>query len=600
MTKKRVTPALMIVAVAALVAACGGGGSSSDSGSGSTPAATAGGAGSSTAAAGQGSGDFLDGGFPAAETPTKGGRLSIAYDSNIDCWNGLSYYGISWSYFYFMARGLYDYPNTVKQPDTDSVRPALAADMPTVSPDGLTYTVKLRPGLKFPDGTPVTSKDVKSTYEYILDPNIQCATGGPPSSGYYAGIVGYDDYNTKMTDSKGQDNPGISGIKTVDDLTTSFTLTAPDGSFLRALAMGWSYIREASKTEHKVTDLSPPYVGPYKITKYVTDKSLTIDREPTWADNVKAGVPEEANEDNVDGIDADLAMPNDIATQKLKDNQLDIGDGAIVGSDVPAIAQDPQYKNRYFSTPDASIDYGVFRTDKPPFDNPKVRQAVNYAVDREQNAKIIGGTLSRQPWSQLLSSNLLGSEKTDIYPTTSDPDKAKQLIQESGVATPIKITLVHFAEDPAPQQAQAIKESLDAVGFQVTLKAVSSDAFYGVLDDDKADWSIGLAAWGQDYSDAITYFKPLLTCPGGKPTGSNYGNFCDTAFDSAVDTINKMPPGADRTNQFAKLSTDTATNQTPWWVMDQRRKVNLVSERLGNFIYGPAKQYYFASYFIKQ
>src|SRR4051812_41972004 len=596
--RKRAVPALMIAAIAVVVAACGGGGSSSSTSGGSTPAATAGGA--STAAAGSDSGDFLKGGFPAPTTPTKGGRLTIAYDSNIDCWNGLSYYGISWSYFYFMARGLYDYPNTVKQPDTDTVQPALAADMPQVSPDGLTYTVKLRPGLTFPDGTPVTSKDVKSTFEYILDPNIQCATGGPPSSGYYAGIVGYDEYNTKMTDSKGKDNPGISGIKTVDDLTTSFTLSAPDGSFLRALAMGWAYIREASKTEHKVTDLSPPYVGPYKITTYTTDKSLKIDREPTWAANVKAGVPEDPNEDNLDGIDADLAMPNDIATQKLKDNQLDIGDGAIVGSDVPAIAQDAQFKDRYFSTPDAAIDYGVFRTDKAPFDNPKLRQAVNYAVDRTQNSKIIGGARSREPWSQLLAENLLAGEPHDVYPNTPDADKAKQLIQESGVATPIKIKLVHFAEDPAPQQAQAIKESLDAVGFQVTLQAVSSDAFYGVLDDEKADWSIGLAGWGQDYSDAITYFKPLLSCPNGKPTGSNYGNFCDATFDKAITDINKLPPGADRTKQFAKLSTDTATNQTPWWVMDQRRKVNLVSDRLGNFIYGPAKQYYFASYFIKQ
>src|SRR6476646_6650113 len=181
MTNKRVVPALMIAAVAVVVAACGGGGSSSSSSS-STPAATAGGA--STAAAAGSDADFLKGGFPAPTTPTKGGRLTIAYDSNIDCWNGLSYYGISWSYFYFMARGLYDYPNTVKQPDTDTVQPALAADMPEVSSDGLTYTVKLRPGLTFPDGTPVTSKDVKSTFGYILDHHIQCATGGPPSSGH--------------------------------------------------------------------------------------------------------------------------------------------------------------------------------------------------------------------------------------------------------------------------------------------------------------------------------------------------------------------------------------------------------------------------------
>src|SRR4051794_22570092 len=214
MTNKRVLSALAIGAVALVVAACGGAGDSTTSSAGSTPGDTGASSTPATSTGAAGGGDFLDGGVPAKETPVKGGRLTIAYDSNIDCWNGLSYYGISWSYFYFMARGLYDYPNTVKQPDTDTVQPALAADMPQVSPDGLTYTVKLRPGLTFPDGTPVTSKDVKSTFEYILDPNIQCATGGPPSSGYYAGIVGYDEYNTKMTDSKGKDNPGISGIKT--------------------------------------------------------------------------------------------------------------------------------------------------------------------------------------------------------------------------------------------------------------------------------------------------------------------------------------------------------------------------------------------------
>jgi ABC-type transport system substrate-binding protein len=596
MTNKRVLSALAIGAVALVVAACGGSGDSTTSGA-STPGDTGATSGTSTDAAG--GGDFMDGGFAAKETPVKGGRLTIAYDSNIDCWNGLSYYGISWSYFYFMARGLYGYPNTVKAPETDTIQPELAADMPTVSPDGLTYTVKLRPGLKFPDGSPVTAKDVKATYEYMVDPNIQCATGGPPSSGYYDVIEGYAEYNKAMTDSKGADNPGISGITVVDDLTTQFKLTAVDGSFIRALAMGWGFIRPAA-TPHKVTDTPPPFVGPYHLTKYVSDKSLTIDREPTWADNVKAGVPEAADENNIDGIDADLAMPNDIATQKLKDSQLDIGDGAIIGSDVPAIAQDPQFKDRYYSTPDAAIDYGVFRTDKAPFDNPKLRQAVNYAVDRTQNSKIIGGVLKRQPWGELLSSNLMAEQPTDTYPDTPDVEKAKALVAESGVATPIKIELVHFAEDPAPQQAQAIKEALDAVGFQVTLKAVSSDAFYGVLDDDKAPWSIGLAGWGQDYSDAITYFRPLLSCPDGKPTGSNYGNFCDAAFDAKILEINKMPTGPERTAAWAQLAHDTNVNQTPWWVMDNRRVVNLVSARLGNFIYGPAKQYYFASYFIKQ
>ena len=561
-----------------------------DTGASSTPA-------TSTGAAG--GGDFLDGGFPAKETPVKGGRLTIAYDSNIDCWNGLSYYGISWSYFYFMARGLYGYPNTVEQPATDTVQPEIAADMPEISADGLTYTVKLRQGIKFPDGSPVTAKDVKATYEYMVDPNIQCATGGPPSSGYYNVIEGYDEYNKAMTDSKGADNPGISGITVVDDLTVAFKLKEVDGSFLRALAMGWGFIRPAA-TPHKVTDTPPPFVGPYHLTKYVSDKSVTIDREPTWADNVAAGMPEEADENNIDGIDADLAMPNDIATQKLKDNQLDIGDGAIIGSDVPALAQDDAVQ-------------GPLLLDARRGD--RLRRVPHRQGAVRQREAPPGGQLRRRPDAELQDHRRRpeapavgraavvepdGRPADRHFPDTPDVEKAKALVAESGVATPIKIELVHFAEDPAPQQAQAIKESLDAVGFDVTLKAVSSDAFYGVLDDDTAPWSIGLAGWGQDYSDAITFFRPLLSCPDGKPTGSNYGNFCDAAFDAKILEINKMPVGDERTAAWAQLAHDTAINQTPWWVMDNRRVVNLVSERLGNFIYGPAKQYYFASYFIKQ
>ena len=134
MTNKRVLSALAIGAVALVVAACGGSGDdSSTSGAASTPGDTGASSTPATSTGAAGGGDFLDGGFPAKETPVKGGRLTIAYDSNIDCWNGLSYYGISWSYFYFMARGLYGYPNTVEQPATDTVQPEIAADMPEIS-----------------------------------------------------------------------------------------------------------------------------------------------------------------------------------------------------------------------------------------------------------------------------------------------------------------------------------------------------------------------------------------------------------------------------------------------------------------------------------
>jgi len=573
--------AIALVAVAAVAAACGSSSSSSS---------TASGGGATTAAA---SGDFLKGGFAAAVTPKKGGTLKMAMNDNIDCWNGLSYYGISWSVFYFMARGLYGYPNTVVAPATNQMQPDLAADMPTISSDGLSYTVKLRSGLTFPDGSPVTAKDVKATFEYILDPNIQCATGGPPASGYYSDIVGESDYSDAMTKSKGKNNPGISGIKVVDDLTTQFTLNKPDGSFPKALAMAWAFIVPAS-TPHKKTDTPPPYVGPYKISDYQLDKSVTIVREPTWAKNVAAGVPENATENNIDGISAAIGVPDETQFAQLKNNELDMTfDGsAPTGSEIPATANDPQYKDRFYSTPDAAVDYAVFRTDKAPFDNVKLRQAVNYAIDREAIVKIIGGSLSRSPWSQILSENLLYGQSPDVY--AMDVAKATQLVKDSGVATPINITLANFSDNPAPQVSASIKETLEAIGFKVTVKALSADVYYGFLADPKSDYNIGIAGWGEDYADAITYYKPLLLCG----QGSNYGQFCDKGFDAQVATINALPDGADRNGQFAQLSTDTAKNLAPWATLDLRRKVSFISNRLGNYIWGPGKQFYFGSYFL--
>lgn len=566
--------AVSIVALAATMGACG---SSSSSGGGDSAG-----------------GNYLDGGFPATETPVKGGTLKMAMNDNLDCWNGLSYYGIAWSVSYFTSRGLYGYPNTVAEPQTNDMQPDLAEAMPQVSSDGLTYTVKLRKGLTFPDGSPVTSKDVKATYEYMMDPNIQCATGGPPASGYYAGIAGVDAYTKAMTDSKGASNPGISGIKAVDDLTTSFTLTEPDGSFPRALAMAWAFIRPAS-TPHKKTDVPPPAVGPYKISQYDLNKSVTIVREPTWAKNVAAGVPEAANENNVDEVTVKIGVPDETQYAQLKNNQLDITfDGsAPIGSQIPATANDPQFKDRFFSTPDAAVDYLAFRTDKAPFDNLKLRQAVNYAIDRDAIVKVIGGKLSRSPWSQILSQNLLPGQPTDIY--GYDLQKAKQLVADSGVKGPIEITLANFSDAPGPQVTAALKEQLQAAGFSVNTKSLSADVYYGYLADKKSDYNLGVAGWGEDYADAITFYKPLLMCG----QGSNYGQFCDKAFDASVNKINLLAPGTDRTNQYAQLSTDTARNTAPWATLDLRRKVSFISDRVGNYIWGPGKQFYFASYFIK-
>ncbi len=588
MTIRALTCAMLLVLVAVLSGACadgegggsaaGGGGATTDGGVATTPAT---------------GGDYLDGGFAPVEAPVKGGILRMAIDENIDCWNGRSYYGSSWSVFAFMARGLYGYPNTVETPATDALQPDLAEDMPTISEDGRTVTVTLREGLTFPSGSPVTADDVKATFELMLDPTIQCATGGPPASGYYDVIEGAQEYMAAMRESQGEANVGISGIKAVDARTTEFTLTAADGSFPRALAMSWAFIVPAS-TPHELTATPPPYVGPYRVTDYVPDELMKVEREPGWDGNVAAGVPEGANENNIDGFELAIGVSGDAQFVQLRDNALDLSlDGsAPVGADIPAAAEDVTLRDRFYSTPDAAIDYGVFRTDRAPFDEVEARQAVNYAINRRAIVKILGGDLSRSPWSQILSKNLLADQPQTLY--TYDPARAKRLLTTAG-APRAALTLAHLTTPPAPAVAAAVKRDLEAVGFRVALKALSASVFYGYLADPATDYDLAIAGWGEDYADAITYFRPLLSCG----SGVNYGRWCDLTFDAKLQEINALPPGPERAGQYAQLSTDTAQNHAPLWTIAQRRKVSLISERLGNYSWGPGKQFYLATYYLK-
>ena len=162
------------------------------------------------------------------------------------------------------------------------------------------------------------------------------------------------------------------------------------------------------------------------------------------------------------------------------------------------------------------------------------RQAVNYAIDRDALVKIAGGKLVTSPWSQILSANLLGDQPPDVY--TYDPEKAKELVKAAGIEG-AEVILVHATDPPGPEAAASQKENLEAAGFKVKLKGLSSDVVYGFLADPKSDWNLAGAGWAQDYPDAITYYGPLLLCG----AGSNYGQWCDEAFDAKVKEINQLP-----------------------------------------------------------
>ncbi len=574
-------PAAFVLAVGA--SACGSStksGASSGAGSVDTSGAQSGGA-----QTGGGSG-----GSSAASTP-KGGTLTLGIDQDYDYWDGTSYYGDMWSVEYATCNGLLDYPDS-PGPDNATLVPGIAADMPQVSSDGKTYTFTVRDGLKFNNGAPVSAADVKDSYERNLDPGSGIVD--MLGSGYYNDIVGMDKYAPSGATKAGA--PGISGI-TVAGNKVSFALNKPDATFPYYTAIRFACIVPKG-TPHKHTQLPPPVTGPYMIKSYTPKRSVVMVRNPYWAENAKAMGNTCTNCWNVDEFDFKMGISADSQLLQIKNNQLDLSydRSAPVGTQVNAVVNDPSTKGRVRVTPDAAIGYFFFNTTVPPFDNPKVRQAVNYGIDRASLIKIIGGQYTGTPWSQILPKNLLGDEKPDLYPNAPDIAKAKQLLQESGVKTPISTTLIYQNKAPGDDIAANFKQTMAQIGINVTLKGLSADVYYQYIQNPKNKAPVGTAIWGQDFPDAVTFFVPLLH----SGSLSNYAQFKSAATDAAIEKAKLIPPGPDRAKAWAQLSTQVASTDAPWAVFRNRVVVNFFSTKLGGFAYNTTKQLYFNLLYVNK
>ena len=332
--------------------------------------------------------------------------------------------------------------------------------------------------------------------------------------------------------------------------------------------------------------------GPYMVTEHTQGKSAKLDRNPVWEENVAAGVPEDPDTNNVDGFDVTIGVPADAQVLQIKNGQADFSwdTTCCVGATANELNSDPALEGRFFSVPSLRVTYATLNVGIPPFDNVKVRQAVNYAVDREAIVKITGGELLAVPTSGILALSMIPEGVDNApYPSTPDLDKAKALIQEAGVKTPMDAGTIYYAEVSInPDVAQQIQSDLKKIGLNMKLKGVNSDNYYQTIQDPANKDAIALAAWEADFPDAITYFAPLLSA-GAAGGGSNYGDFKDPELDKEVATINEMDPTPERRNAYGELSYKLAAEKAPWATLHDADQPNLISEKYGGYHYNAVK-----------
>jgi oligopeptide transport system substrate-binding protein len=452
------------------LAACG-----SSSGSG--------GAGSSTA--------------PSSGTPVKGGTLTVTFQGEpTELDPAIAWEVESWSIERLTYQTFLTYASKSGEAGTELV-PDLATEVPSadnggISADGLTYTFHLKQGIKFgqPISTEVTAADFKWSFERMMREPLA------PATFFYTGIVGAQDF----MDGKAKE---ISGYKVVDDYTVEITLEKPDGAFLMAMSMPFTSVlsREWVKKVGKDIKRKPLGTGPYVITDWTSGQSISAEKNANWTGDTGQWV---------DGMEFDFTANPSTALLRLERGEVDVLGDSIPSADFIRTRNDPTWSKFIVSAPQIAWYYTFMNVLEKPFDDQKVRQAVNYAIDTAKIQKLLAG--QGQALNQVYPDGMPGYQ-ADAQFYTYDPAKAKQLLAEAGFPDGFKTTFVTHNVDPFPKLAQAIQADLKAVGINADIKQMDRATYWDYISLKKSHAAIGLSDWYQDFPDPSDWIGPLFTQP---------------------------------------------------------------------------------------
>jgi ABC-type transport system substrate-binding protein len=466
-----------------------------------------------------------------AAAPQRGGTVSMLGQSDIFNLDTVSaYYTVSSMIELLFTRQLYQYRDVANFAQQIKPVPDAAAGYPAITDGGKTYTIHIRPGVMW-DTTPprqVTAADFVREFKLLCNP--ASPVGAP---GYYedtiVGMASYCDGFAKVKPTVSAiagyvNSHNVPGVVAAGPLTLVFHLMHPATDWLNILAMGFSSARPAEYMnyvpdsaqfrQHTLSD------GPYKIASYTPGRSFVFVRNPAWKQSADPVRHAYVNKFTVtEGLNANGVQ-----------QQIQAGTGDMEW-DVPPPPQDlPGLESSHnsglvISSYPTGFTYVTLNQYAGPFKNPKLRQAVAYALNKNAIVRILGGPKIAQSATQFMLPGSTGYVPGfNPYPDNNgngNPAMAKQVLTAAGYPHGVTIKLIYSTTDPTPREAQAMQSSLQAAGFTVKLIPVTQADWYGKYLEQpttaKRDvWDISLPGWIPDWfgNNGRATIVPIFTNPG--------------------------------------------------------------------------------------
>lgn len=375
------------------------------------------------------------------------------------------------------------------------------AESYTISPDGLTYTFVLRPGLKFASGRPLTADDVRHSFTRVLDPKT-----ASPRTWVLDKIAGAAAF------VKGE-APDVTGI-TVEPGPPGkvvLRLEQPFSPFLGLLSMPAASIIDREAIQDHPEDFHRRLsagTGPYALKAWQKDAQIELVPNPHY--HLKAPT--------IGGVVVRILKEPITLTSEFALGNLDIIQ--VPSQAFTSLWADPRWKDLHHETAGLNVYFIGMNCEKGLFSDVKVRRAVSWAVDREKIIRTV-----RRDQAQLAKGPIpptLPGYDPGFQPFHYDSAKARQLLAEAGVAPGTEVRLLQGDQRENLEVTQMVKAYLEKAGLTVKLVTLEWSVFRGKVD--KGDFDLYYLSWFADYPDAENFLYPLFHSSrhGGAGNGPRY------------------------------------------------------------------------------
>ncbi len=452
-----------------------------------------------------------------------------------------------------LYQGLLDYD------DETRLIPWLAKELPEVSADATTFTFRLRPGMRFSSGREVTAEDCVYALERSLDPATKSW-----GDGFLRGIAGAREYNqARARDGSLPLGPNglrprraeprhVEGLRALDRYTLQIRLAVPDPAFPYVMTMTFTYPvpREAVEAAGEDFFREPVGTGPFVLKEWKRNLRMRLERNPVYSGPYHP---------KLDAVEILMGVDEVVQQMMFERGELAFTP-KIPDPDFIRMTTDPRWKACVVTMPSNEVACFHMNTEMEPFDDRRVRQAMNYAVDKERILRLINGR--GLPARGVVPPAMPGFNP-NLPAYEYHPGRAKRLLAEAGYPNGFTVPMWVSNNTRYVKLSQALQQDLAKVGVKVELKTVAPTVASTAYRKRKTV-PFGYSGWYMDYPDPGNFLDTFLN--GERITEDHCLNLAFYSNPEVNDLLKRAGRETDRTRRIAlyQQAERLVVEDAPW------------------------------------